>query len=322
MIWLSVYDIRIEEAFNINYVSVIVTYNRKLLLTEAVESLLQQTNKPQQIVILDNHSSDGTETYLRSHFDFVDQSIEYHRLPENIGGSGGFAAAIKDALKYECDWISLSDDDAIFERHYFQQLSNYAERNRDIAALSGTVRFENMDIDFTHRRRVRDWNTLAPVPVATSEYVDNFNYDVSSFVGLVVKKSMIQKIGLPESDFFIWVDDFEYSLRIRQHSEIINVSDATIVHKTGISSVAFRAAYQPDWREYYGLRNRVVMVQKHGKNKVLSTLFLLAWMFGKIATVPMKRFAGYRRHVLRVYVDAFRDAFRHKLGKNNRYLPK
>lgn len=47
-----------------SYAAVIVTYNRKYLLIKAIESPLAQIVIPQKIVIVDNHSTDGTERVL------------------------------------------------------------------------------------------------------------------------------------------------------------------------------------------------------------------------------------------------------------------
>ena len=50
------------------YTSVIVTYNRKKLLVEAIQSLLTQTEQPKYIVIIDNASTDGTKEMVEQSF--------------------------------------------------------------------------------------------------------------------------------------------------------------------------------------------------------------------------------------------------------------
>jgi rhamnopyranosyl-N-acetylglucosaminyl-diphospho-decaprenol beta-1,3/1,4-galactofuranosyltransferase len=45
-------------------VAVVVTYNRKLLLAECLDSLVRQSHPPDAIYIVDNHSTDGTRDYL------------------------------------------------------------------------------------------------------------------------------------------------------------------------------------------------------------------------------------------------------------------
>ncbi|KZU20598.1 glycosyltransferase [Lactiplantibacillus plantarum] len=100
---------------------VIVTFNRKALLAEAIESVLTQPEAPEYVFVIDNASTDGTEAFIQQQFDFDDQHLVYVRCQQNLGGSAGFATGIRLALQTDCDWISISDDDAIFQdRCYYQ----------------------------------------------------------------------------------------------------------------------------------------------------------------------------------------------------------
>lgn len=93
--------------------AIIVTHNRKQLLAECVNKLLNQSHPPNQILIIDNASTDGTESYLKAQ-GFLDHSlITYHCLTENIGGAGGFAEGIKMAMQSGAEWMWLMDDDAM-----------------------------------------------------------------------------------------------------------------------------------------------------------------------------------------------------------------
>ena len=122
------------------YQSVIVTYNRKNKLIEAVNSLLNQTEKPIRIILIDNHSTDGTKQLLET-LGFLDNPrIKYLQMPKNYGGSGGFYYGIKEAMKYkDFDFLSLSDDDAIYKFTFFELISKYQQAHPNIKAFSGTV---------------------------------------------------------------------------------------------------------------------------------------------------------------------------------------
>ena len=47
-----------------NVLAIIVTYNRKKLLKESIEALLEQTVSDLRILVVDNFSNDGTEAYI------------------------------------------------------------------------------------------------------------------------------------------------------------------------------------------------------------------------------------------------------------------
>ena len=71
-------------------VAVIVAYNRKELLLEALEALRAQTLQPTAVVVIDNHSDDDSAETARAAW----PEIDVVRLARNTGGAGGFATGI------------------------------------------------------------------------------------------------------------------------------------------------------------------------------------------------------------------------------------
>lgn len=301
--------------------NVIVTFNRKELLLEAINSLLRQSVYIDKIVIVDNHSTDGTYDFLEKSGVLVDKRIDYYYLRENIGGSGGFEYGMRKAMQYDLDWITLSDDDAIYEENYFSYIEDEIMRNKDISIFTGTVKLEDGRIQNTHRRIISNWNTLSYRMISESSYNKNFYVDLFTFVGATISTKLIRKIGYPEKDFFIWWDDLEYSLRARNYTKILNVSKAVVLHKTKIVSMDFSKKYKADWREYYGWRNRIVTLRKHSKNRLVINLFLIAWMVKRYARLVKPFYKHNRLHLVKLYTRAFYDAYTKHLGINNHYKP-
>ena len=303
-----------------NYVSVIVTFNRKELLKQAIESLLNQTLLPQKVIVIDNNSTDGTQEMITKLYS-NNSLVKYCHLSQNNGGSAGFYAGLKKALKEEdADWISLSDDDAIYAEDYFEKLSQAHFDHPDVKVLSGTVLNGNHQIETLHRRRIKNWNILSDYEVPVEEYQTNFFYDLFTFVGVVISKEIIKQVGLPQKDFFIWFDDSEYSLRVHKLTKVLNVSDAKVYHK--VKAKSENNQWYPNWREYYGMRNRIQVIKKYGHPYLLTRAYFIALLARKLIgnTVKSER-KGYRRFMYRLFWDGFRDGIKNNLGKNNNYLP-
>ena len=117
--------------------AVLVTYNRKRLLGECLDSLLRQTRPLDGLYIIDNHSTDGTREYLQSRGmagpperesgapaetvlavaapEFPGGSVEVHcvAMPTNTGGAGGFHEGLKRTVAAGFDWLWLMDDDLL-----------------------------------------------------------------------------------------------------------------------------------------------------------------------------------------------------------------
>ena len=103
-----------------NYGVVIVTYNRIEHLKKSLELYTRQTKNPSRIIVVDNHSNDGTIDFLNSWESEVvkKKKKEVIYLPENLGGSGGFYLGKKKALELDVDWIMVADDDAYPNEDY------------------------------------------------------------------------------------------------------------------------------------------------------------------------------------------------------------
>lgn len=240
-----------------NAAVVIVTYNRFELLQECIECVYKQTKCFTDVVIVDNACTDGTSRWLDA---LTYGNIHIIHEETNGGGAKGFS----DGVKYvhdnlDADWLLLIDDDAMLSENYIEQIEKATIKYPDCKAFSGSVATDGK-IDTTHRKRVGGTLTFKIVPVPLNEYdQESFAYDLCSFCGLIFSTSLIDKIGLPKAEYFIWYDDSEYSMRIRKFTKIININGTYINHRTKIITVHVFS----NWRGYYGVRNSGDLIRTH-----------------------------------------------------------
>lgn len=302
------------------YASVIVTFNRKEKLIGALRCLMEQTEKPQKIFLIDNCSTDGTEELLKEK-GFLDNSlIDYQKMDKNYGGSGGFYYGIKSAMEHSelFDYLSISDDDAFYEDNYFELIDKAANKHPECKAFCGTVLYEDGTVQTDHRRKVVNGKWIKELDVPVSDYQNDFYLDTFSFVGCVISKEVLNQIGLPNKDYFIYYDDTEYSLRVRELTKVINVVEAKIIHKTPRKDTA---VVNISWKNYYGIRNQILMRKKHSNWKLLN-LYLL-WHQAKfdLHVLRSNEYKGIRRKALYVYNRGFIDGMKNVQGKQQEFLP-
>ena len=87
--------------------AVVVTYNRKQLLSECLSALLNQTTKIDSVIVIDNASTDGTGEMFSENGMFNLPEIDYCPMEKNLGGAGGFYEGIKRA--YNQWWFYAED---------------------------------------------------------------------------------------------------------------------------------------------------------------------------------------------------------------------
>lgn len=303
-----------------NYVAIIVTYNRLEKLKRAVDSLLAQTILPYKIIIINNASTDQTTAYL-DQLEHVTARVECHTLPNNVGGAGGFYEALRLVRAMPVDWVALSDDDVRYDPHYFEIIARLQRTASQIQCFTGTVKHQDGQIQVSHRRLITNETILSQTNSTTDMYRANFYCDLFTFVGVVMSTALVRQVGLPEKDYFIWCDDTEYALRVREQTKILNVSQAVIFHDD-VSTAA--TARNVNWKVYYGIRNEIMMTKKHSRHPELYYPVVFGHCCKKYAALLLKwrSYAPYGKTMMRLYYAAYRDGLTGRLGTNPEYLPK
>lgn len=292
---------------------VIVTYNRLQLLKECLQCIDNQVKKFDNVVIVNNASTDGTGDFLAQF------EKKYIILTEEKNGGG--AKGFMDGVKYiydniETDWILLIDDDAMLCDDYLSTLDYYAQKHPDIKAFSGSVKTDG-EIDITHRKILKKRLTFNIIPVALSSYQSEyFIYDLATFCGLFFNAHLIEKIGIPKGEYFIWYDDTEYSLRIGRESAIMNVNSIAINHKTKKATVNNKL----NWRGYYGVRNTGDVIRIYG-NKLQYHLFRMNIKKSMYLNLVASWFIKTKNYDYnyRLYRDALHDMKEKVFGFNPKY---
>ena len=228
-------------------VAIVVTYNRKKLLPECLNSLLCQTIPLDKIIIIDNSSTDGTNELLRQKDYLSNPKINYQCLSSNTGGAGGFSAGLHSALAGPGDWFWLMDDDVAPDENC---LSNLLRFKNFSECLHPRKKFLNNE--FYNWEHVIDLVTLGRTVVKDVSFSNKKEIvftNVGCFEGMLISRRIVEKIGLPDSKYFICEDDTLYGIKASAHTNVSYVKDALMKKMIPISAPAA-------WKCYYIIRNR------------------------------------------------------------------
>jgi GT2 family glycosyltransferase len=273
---------------NDSIAAIIVTFNRKKLLLECIDSICNQSKKPNAIFIIDNNSSDGTALELmeknyilnselpniqkenrtenvtiqnNSHNSEI--TIFYTLKFENDGSSGGFNLGLKLAYSLGFEWVWVMDDDTIPTKTALEILSEKKSIIPNIGFLSSKVLWRNDEIHLM--------NMVCPNPfingIAFNKYSTHNIYLIPScsFVSMLISRQAISTVGLPIKEFYIWLDDIEYSRRIIKHNFLGFYVDQSIVYHKTLENYEASIQSSPlntKWKFYYGLRNSIFLLRK------------------------------------------------------------
>jgi GT2 family glycosyltransferase len=211
-------------------VAVVVTYNRRALLSQCLDSLAAQTRPLDGIVIIDNASTDDTPQWLKSEWG---QRIKGYSLSKNIGAAGGFSAGLRLAFKEDADFFWVMDDDLFPHPDALDVLlkadAALAERRIPRAYLVSSIlsaEGEVTNVPSIDKRKNKDgyenWPALLDlglVPV-----------DRGTFTSLLLPRAQLAEHGLPVRQMFIWGDDTDYTMRLTKRSPGYIVGKSKSVH--------------------------------------------------------------------------------------------
>lgn len=235
--------------------AVVVTHNRKELLRQCLRAIQSQTRAPNEILVVDNASTDGTAKILAAEF----PGVNHLRLPQNTGGAGGFYAGIKAVYSRGYDWLWLMDDDTIAEPGALAELFaayrrfNAEQRPRLLASkviwTDGTL----------HPMNIPTVKTSHPEKLLLSVARSTLSIRSTSFVSLLLHKSLVKHFGLPIAGYFIWNDDVEYTARILRKEFGVLVPSSVVYHKT---AQKYTPIHDTGSRFYYEVRNKIWMLTR------------------------------------------------------------
>ncbi len=209
-----------EEGRTPRIVAVVVTFNRLALLRRLLERLAEVPELA-EVLVVDNASTDGTGSWLAAH---RDAAVTVHPLATNRGGAGGFHEGLARAVAAGADLVWLMDDDGLPDADCLATLLEH----RDDLDFWGPVVVDEADpgrLVFPIRLPggTRVVHRLADVERAAVD--GRIEGIVIPFNGVLVTRDLVERIGLPRAEFFIWGDDHEYRLR----AEAAGARIATVV---------------------------------------------------------------------------------------------
>lgn len=290
------------------YVScVVVTYNRLELLCECLDAVIHQTRPVDKLIVIDNCSTDGTPQYLKGFSATYPQCLIIH-TENNIGGAGGFSLGVKESVLAGSDYTWLMDDDTIPDPDALEQLLLVSETATDsIGFTCSKVLWTNRELHPRNLPGEIQEETITSINGTTVPASHRCN--VCTFVSVLISSRAVLKVGLPVKEFFIWLDDVEYTGRLTNAGfKNYYVPSSTVVHKTSDTYAPniTDAPVSTAPRFYYQTRNACYV--KH-REQHYNLLFRLAvWNKYRILKRRiMKRHDGHETEFLDAVKRGCRD---------------
>jgi rhamnopyranosyl-N-acetylglucosaminyl-diphospho-decaprenol beta-1,3/1,4-galactofuranosyltransferase len=271
-----------------------------------LEGLAALDRAPEAVFVVDNASTDHTREVLAAADRTALPGLTVIRSGENLGGAGGFHLGVKVAVERGYDRLWLMDDDVVPAPDCLTRLLE-AEGSCLIAVredLTGAL-VEKAAIRFDLRNplairpKTASIDSTYPSRAAMPATVEVENV---AFEGFLVRREVIDAVGLPDASYFIFYDDVDFAIRARRAGFPIRaVRDAVLVRQLSFDQQHDLAG----WKGYYMYRNLFVVHLRYGENALVRAK---PWLITLAVTLlsPLRGGRAEVRNVTRALRDARR----------------
>lgn len=278
---------------------IIVSWNVKKLLGKCLKSI-EENNQTvnSEVIVVDNASRDGSPEFVSRNFPWV----KVIRNSENLGFSRANNIGIKNSSGKNV--VFLNPDTLLLEDSFHKMVATFGE-NRRVGAIGCKLIDKEKQIDFHCATRFPTISGLIFEPYWSKLFkggirsytMKEWNHETNRIVEvlsgacLMVRRSVLDKVGIFDEDIFMYVDDVDLCYRIKESGmELLYLADTEIVHygkqstnqnfiKMNAESIrSMRKFFCKHYSILYGVIFEIIMIINL---LAKSILFSIANVFGK-----------------------------------------
>jgi GT2 family glycosyltransferase len=212
-----------------------------------------------KIIVLDNHSTDGSVGAIHTEF----PAVQVEHLQENRGYAGNNNVGIQIAMEQGAEWIFVLNEDTILDKECLTNLIEVGDSNPNIGIVGPLVYHHDEPRIIQSAGGVlgRRWQSthLGQNETDSGQFSTPHKVEWVSGCALMIRREVIQQVGALDERFFYYWEETEWCVRTRRAGWIIlHVPQAKLWHK------GVQRDYHPKPSVvYYDTRNRLLLLAKH-----------------------------------------------------------
>jgi len=245
---------------------IIVNHNGQDLLRELFESLSRQTRRADEVIMVDNASSDGSVNYVRKQFPLV----KVIQLLTNTGFAEGNNIGVATA---EGDYIALLNSDNVVDHKWLAELVQALEANERIGAGVPKIL---VDAPSQRIHQVgAEFNNLGNMWGRGFNQRDRGQFDTAAEVAgltacsMIIRRNVFEAEPLFDPSLFMYYEELDLTFRLRARGYSILYVPTAVVHHKVMQSLN-KVSQQPRLlQQFYCNRNRAKLTLKYYPLKIL-----------------------------------------------------
>jgi GT2 family glycosyltransferase len=255
---------------------IVVNWNLKDDTLECIESLLKAGALLGQIIIVDNGSTDGTITALRSRYQ---NSIFIIEEEENIGYASGANLGIKYALKQNYKWLLLLNNDTIVAGDFIDQMQKAIQNNNGYSIITPVILYHSNPSKVWFLGDQRIDNTLLTIDNYKNRRIEHnlppfVPIDFTNGCAMMINRLVFEQIGILDGSLFMYGEEVDFCWRAKLAGfRFACFTSARIWHKVSKSSQKTRPISR-----YLRVRNQIIFYQRYSHGMQLSVYCIFTFL--------------------------------------------
>jgi len=192
-------------------VSIIITnFNGIRTLEKCLSRILNSDYPNFDIIVIDNHSTDGSLELLRGKY----PAIKLIMNAENIGFGAATNLGMRLAFEKFADYVLALNNDAYLEKNTISKLLTVAKNNPHAGIISPLIKRPDGSIWFAGGK-INWWKMRASHKFACSNS-HPFASDYICGCAMLISQKVCEKVGLFDERFFLYYEDADLSVRAKR----------------------------------------------------------------------------------------------------------
>jgi GT2 family glycosyltransferase len=218
---------------------VIPNWNGAKDLPGAIDSVLAQSLKDIQVVIVDNGSTDDSRKVIEEYQE-KDRRVRSFFRDSNYGYTGGVNPGIDIALAEDAIYVAPFNNDAVADKDWLKHLADFLDKHPKYGIAACTIlHADGKTIDST-----ADQYTIWGIPfprgrdeLASGRYDQDTDIFGASGGASMYRVNMLKEIGIFDQDFFAYYEDIDLSFRAQLAGwKVSFVPESVVYHEQGKTS--------------------------------------------------------------------------------------
>jgi len=276
---------------------IIITWNGREDTLACLETVYKQNYGSLDVIVVDNGSSDATCEEVSQHF----PEVQLVRLLENVGAVRGYNVGFRKALEADYPYLFLLNNDTLLAPDCIAELVIEAESAPDIGLVMPKIYYagEPQRI-WSVGTRANPLNLeivqLGQNEIDEGQWKNSLDIDDAPFCAVLMKRRMMDEVGLPDEIFYFYYEDMDYCLRARRHGYRLRLAPAAIMwHKVSSSS----GGSDTPRERYWMARSSVLYFRKHAH--FWQVPIVLFWRAGSATRTTLRLLRKRRVDSLKAY---------------------